>query len=1344
MFKPRSTYRIQFHQDFNFEDFERIIPYLQELGVDTIYASPIFQAVPGSMHGYDITNVQRINPEIGTERQLLSISKKLKASGINWVQDIVPNHMAFHPANEWLMDVLEQWDHSPYRNFFDIRFPNGLTDSRLMVPFLGESLEKAVEKGLLKISHKNRKPYLSYYDSYWPLNQAGITLLNAVSADVNLDPQRILDIARVQHYRLCAWQETDHQINFRRFFTVNGLICLNIQNDEVFEACHAYIFSLMKKGIFQGLRIDHIDGLYDPGAYLYKLRQAVGEHPYIVVEKILEKEEELPANWPVQGTTGYDFLALLNNLFTNVDAERPLTKMYKNVTGKSLEVNREILKKKRFILDTHMQGELDNLCRLFMELDLYQPEELDDDRSELIRKAIAAFLIYCPVYRFYDYGFPLKGEELKALQLMLEELAKEESLRPAGNLLKKIFLEDPIHGSADKRKNLALFYQRCMQFSGPLMAKGVEDTLMYTYNRFAGHNEVGDAQDLFGITTGVFHEKMIKRQRFWPLSMNGTATHDTKRGEDIRARLNVLTDLPDEWRTLVQSLEKTVHTLKPDANDSYLIYQTILGALPMPGQQDGDLEERLKQYLEKALREAKSHTDWSEPAQDYEQIAKDFATTLLENTADALDVIKVFLDEIADFGIVNSLVQLLLKFTCPGIPDVYQGNELWDLSLVDPDNRRPVDYQLRERLLIGEQDFAAVWEERGSGQVKLWLTQKLMILRKTNEQLFAEGVYIPLKVRGRYHKQLLAFARRHQNSWLVAAVPIGLAAICRSKNTKLKDFDWKDTHLILPDELCENCADVFTGLVFDHRKSNGSLLVSDLFANAPLAVLTAEVQVKKRGAGILMPLSSLPSAYGIGDMGPQAFAFADFLAATHQKYWQLLPLNPTGKAEMYSPYSAYSAMAGFNLMISPECLQHYGLLDDEILQAQQQAQKSKINYKKAVATHALLLDEAYQNFNSMPAGRLQLQFHSFQEKEGHWLNDFSYYTVLKAVHDDLPWYQWPDAYKYRDKKVLTEFIHIHTAAIHRVKWEQFIFFEQWHQLKGYANSKGIKLIGDLPFYVGYDSADVWANPKLFALDKEMNITGVAGVPPDYFNVEGQLWGMPVFNWKALKRTGYQWWILRIGKNLELFDLVRLDHFRAFAAYWNVPAGERNAITGSWEPGPGADFFAVIAETFERLPFIAEDLGEIDDRVYALRDEFKLPGMKVLQFAFGDDMPSSPHIPPNYASDNCVVYTGTHDNNTIQGWYGKDITDVERKNLDLYIGRNPSLGSVHEVLIRIAYTTVAATAIIPMQDLLGLDEKARINDPGVPEGNWGWRMKPGMLTKERRNLLRLLTRIYGRD
>jgi malto-oligosyltrehalose synthase/4-alpha-glucanotransferase len=1399
MYNPVATYRIQFHKEFSFNEFEKIIEYLEKLGITTVYASPVFASTLGSVHGYDVLDPHTINPEIGTKEQLEKISGQLKQNGIGWLQDIVPNHMAFSPSNKWLMDVLEKGKHSPYAGLFDVLWDSKLYNGKLMVPFLGSALEEAIEKGEVKLLVNENGIYLTYYNNHYPLhpnsystifhhkkrlsgdikqiiksisdlknaddakeysqkweeikNSLGkddtiVKSLNSSIEAVNNDKELLTQIINEQVYQLCYWQETDYQINFRRFFTINGLICLNIQDETVFEHYHQLIQHFLKEGIYNGLRVDHIDGLYDPSQYLDRLRELAGDETYIVVEKILEPGESLPYQWNIEGNTGYDFLALVNNVFTNKKNEAAFTKFYRQLTNDKKPIHQHLHDKKSDILYNHMEGELENLYQLFLQLKLTDRKYQSSVHPDDLKNGIAEFLIQCPVYRYYGNSFPLDEPESSQVRDILNRMRKSGIADEiAISILENTFLHKPHQGNEDYNNRAAKFYQRCMQFSGPLMAKGVEDTLMYTFNRFIGHNEVGDSPESFGINVDNFHHAMIERQENWPFSLNATATHDTKRGEDVRARLNVLSDIPEEWFNLVQQWRQLSQSYKqnnfPDANDEYLIYQSLVGNYPMPGQDEDRFEERLAAYLQKGLREAKRHSNWTAPNEEYENATIEFAKKLLNRNEGFWKSFEEFHSSIADYGIINSLSQLLLKFTCPGVPDTYQGSEFWDLSFVDPDNRRPVDYQKRIQLLkefpegVDENFWQGLWSDRYSGKIKLWLTHTLLQWRKEQKDFLQKAEYIPLTVEGSYKKNVVAFARKHQQTVYIIAVPLHLAEICKQQGQGIKEFDWKDTSILLPEKTGGQIENILTGESFEDKIS-----IKDVFSDFPVALLKTRVEEHKRGAGILLHITSLPSAFGIGDMGQEAKIFAGFLYRSKQHYWQLLPINPTEAGQGHSPYSAISSKAGNPLLISPELLVKGKLLGATKIKQYYLPRNSKLDFAKAEEVKYKLFDEAYKNFVSADFGQLREDFQQFCLKEKSWLDDFALYSVLKKQNGGKPWYEWETDLKQRSTEALQQFSIAHADDINKVKWLQFIFFRQWKELKDYCNNMNIQLIGDMPFYVSYDSSDVWANKEIFALDENGNRTGMAGVPPDAFSADGQLWGMPVFKWDVLKETNYDWWIERFKKNIELFDIVRLDHFRAFDEYWEVPARETTAKNGQWKQCPGKDFFETVQKQLGELPFIAEDLGEITPSVYQLRDAFRLPGMKVLQFAFGGDMPQSPHI-SHHHEQNFIVYTGTHDNNTTVGWYKTEADEEMKKRMNEYLARPFDEKEVHKELGRLAYASVGKIVILPMQDVLGLDEASRMNKPSSAENNWDWRLVPGQLSANAESLLKEWVYLYDR-
>jgi 4-alpha-glucanotransferase len=505
--------------------------------------------------------------------------------------------------------------------------------------------------------------------------------------------------------------------------------------------------------------------------------------------------------------------------------------------------------------------------------------------------------------------------------------------------------------------------------------------------------------------------------------------------------------------------------------------------------------------------------------------------------------------------------------------------------------------------------------------------------------------------------------------------------------------------------------------------------------------MKTEHEILKRSAGILLPIFSLPGNYPIGDFGPGAYHFADFLHRSGQSYWQILPLNQVNRIKAYSPYSPLSAFAGNILLISPDQLIGEGLLKKTGLH-KIHISRSRVNYKKAEAIKQKMIDEAYVEFSGQKIVSLNQKFEEFCEQEKYWIDDYALFITLKKQHGNRPWNEWPADLRDRNDIALQKFKKQNTANIECERFAQFIFILQWKALKNYCNNKGIKFFGDLPIYVDYDSADVWSHPHYFKLKENKEMIVVAGCPPDYFDKNGQRWGLPVYDWDVLKRDNFEWWQQRIKKNLQLFDLVRIDHFRGFSAYWEVPAENETAKDGKWSHGPGRDFFDTMEKMFPAMPFVAEDLGDIDKPVIDLRDRYQLPGMRVLMFAFGGNMSNNLHIPHNFVP-NSVVYTGTHDNNTVKGWFKKELGKKSRKILSLYLGRNVNAVNCPKAMIRFAYKSVAKLAIIPMQDILGLGPASRMNIPSVETGNWIWRLKKNQVKVNTEQKLRKLTEITGR-
>jgi len=496
-----------------------------------------------------------------------------------------------------------------------------------------------------------------------------------------------------------------------------------------------------------------------------------------------------------------------------------------------------------------------------------------------------------------------------------------------------------------------------------------------------------------------------------------------------------------------------------------------------------------------------------------------------------------------------------------------------------------------------------------------------------------------------------------------------------------------------------------------------------------------------RSSGILLHPTCLPTAYGIGDLGPAAYRFVDFLVASGQRLWQILPLTPTDPKHNNSPYHSISALAGNPLLISPELLIEEALLAESDLADVPVFPDNTIDFDAVTEFKQRLFEIAFERFQENGD---KTAFERFCIEQNFWLDDHALFVTLKDRFNGRPWIEWPSEIRRRSRSGLRTVRQELATAVRKEKFLQYIFFRQWMQLKAYCRRKEIKIIGDIPIYVHYDSVDVWCHPDLFKLDENLKPYAVSGVPPDYFSETGQLWGHPLYRWETLQDSGYRWWIARLQHNLRFCDIVRIDHFRGLVAYWEVPAEEETAVNGKWVSAPVDDFFHHLLRKFACLPIIAEDLGTISADVRETMRRYRLPGMRVLLFAFGEDFPNGAFLPHNHVK-NCLVYTGTHDNNTIRGWFETEATSETRANLLKYLGdrANVTAERIHWELIRLAMMSVADTAVIPMQDLLGLGTEARMNNPSRPAGNWHWRLGEDPIKPKLTGRLRDMTRIYGR-
>ncbi|MGK7397480.1 MAG: malto-oligosyltrehalose synthase [Candidatus Cyclobacteriaceae bacterium M3_2C_046] len=909
MYIPSATYRIQLFNQFKFKDLEKIVDYLDDLGISTIYASPMLQSRQGSTHGYDSVNPEAIDPEIGTYQEFQQLGQQLKQRNMGWLQDVVPNHMAFSPLNPWLNDVIEKGRRSRFHTYFDINWdhPNPDLQHKLLVPFLGSSLEEILSKGELKLVFETRGFTLKYFDNEYPvsvesyhqlmvLGKQFISEINASSDDdmeiylglmdeineilqepvfpdnrweilkkelhefylktlvfrglidkiiqrVNADKAQMKYLLDAQHFKLAHWQTTEQEINFRRFFTINDLICLQIEDPIVFEHYHRFLKKMYDEGLIQGIRLDHIDGLFNPGQYLRTLREQFGDDLYLTVEKILEWEEHLPAFWPIQGTTGYGFLATLSHFFTDWRNQDNFDQIYHQWIGDEPDYHQLVMDKKHFMLTQRMGGELNNLMMLMEWLNLWPAEESFNQKR--VKEALAVFLVAHPVYRIYSTRYPLSQKSLSILRRTLDyAIVRKPDLKRELEFIFDLFTST----KADSQlalDNKMYFLMRCQQFTGPLEAKGVEDTTFYLFNRLISHNEVGDKPEIFGISHQEFHERMMERMALHPLSMNATATHDTKRGEDMRVRINVLSELPDEWKIQVNNWKEInkkfiKHKEKaiPAPNDEYFIYQTLVGAFPVDGKIDQTFSTRIKDYMIKVVREGKINSNWSDPNQIYEFGICDFIDRILEPNHDFLNAAQPFIQMVTQFGIIYSMAQTLMKVTCPGVPDVYQGCELWDLSLVDPDNRRPVDYELRKKMLeaLKQQEFISfenLMDQKESGLVKFYTLYKSLQARRKHNDIFNQGKYIPLRFGGKHNWHAVGYIRQYRDQWMMVIIPRHLVLLINPGDFPLAEV-WEDTYAILPAQGPNHWENIFTG---EKTKNGDKFEIGEVLSRFPIALL---------------------------------------------------------------------------------------------------------------------------------------------------------------------------------------------------------------------------------------------------------------------------------------------------------------------------------------------------------------------------------------------------------------------------------------------------------------------------------------------------------------------------
>jgi (1->4)-alpha-D-glucan 1-alpha-D-glucosylmutase len=976
--RPLSTYRLQFHKGFRLEHARELVGYLHDLGVSHLYASPFLEARSGSMHGYDIINHERLNPEVGTEDDLRGLARELGAREMCIVLDIVPNHMGVSTRTPWWRDVLQHGRASQYAEFFDIDW-NPLKPelhNKLLLPVLGDQYGEELEQGRLQVRNNDGELVVQYYDHDFPLDPQSLPLIfdaqggvpadenKRSSADLNavaelierlrtLPPHSTTDPAQarermktwdsirprwtellrnssavkalldralpaingrpgesgsfdllhllleLQVYRLAHWRVSGEEINYRRFFDVNDLVGLRMENPQVFAATHRMLRRMLAEKLISGVRIDHCDGMLNPRQYLIRLQmlyaaaringlEAVeplaengisqeiqnafsqndwmySQHPlYAVVEKILEPGEELPEEWPVDGTSGYDFTNLVNGIFIDQQNEHAFDRIYLRFAGPMTDVDTLIYQSKKLIMHTALASEVNVLTHLLGEISSDDRRARDYTLKTLrdsIREAIACF----PVYRTY---IDERGEYTQRDREYIERaIRRAKRLNPGTSESVFDFLRDTLllkGGRLDEmlyRRRL-YFVLKFQQLTGPVMAKGLEDTVCYVYNRFISVNEVGGSPKHFGLHVDDFHHGNARRAERWPNSMLATSTHDTKRSEDVRARLNVLSEMPKLWSAFVMRARRMNRGKKitisdgrtaPDPNEEYLLYQTLVGMWPVQAhmQDRGELIQRLQDYMTKAVHEAKVNLSWVNQCPEYVDALRNFIAAILTDSARTnafVEVLQDFLQPIAYFGIINSLAQTTLKLTSPGNPDVYQGTELWDFSLVDPDNRRPVDYALRRELLASLRqpntnppdlchELIDSWQD---GRIKMWTTLRALEVRREHPELFHQGGYVPLQATG-MTRNVCAFARVHHArnaatpEMAVVAVPRFAYAMMGGKPSASLEEAWGNSAINIPEEGPQEFTNVFTGETV--RAEGCSLLCRELFHQFPVALL---------------------------------------------------------------------------------------------------------------------------------------------------------------------------------------------------------------------------------------------------------------------------------------------------------------------------------------------------------------------------------------------------------------------------------------------------------------------------------------------------------------------------
>lgn len=860
------TYRLQVHAGFTLSDAQRILPYLAQLGVSHIYLSPCLQAFPGSTHGYDVTDPRHISADLGGEAAWKSFVEAARAQHLHILLDFVPNHMSASEHNAWWDDVLAHGPYSEYAGYFDIR-PPAHEPFRVHICTLAHAYGESLEKGELVLEVRDGRPRVKHYDSSWPLAPAswGLLLgdedaclaelmelhsavapgeaergryrrgleraeailaeasragrLEAAMARTREDPDRLDEILRRQFFALHSWKLAGELTNYRRFFDVSGLVGLKIEDPTVFEAAHARIEAMIREEQLSGLRLDHPDGLRDPIGYFKRLRALLPEGR-LYVEKILETDERLPEDWPIDGTVGYEFMAKVNRLWMDDRRIDAFTATYADFTGHTVNFAALVRAKKREIVESTFSADLDRLSAAALRIARADWRTRDLSPRQL-REALARITTTLAVYRTYRTAQTLTAtderifaEAVQSARISAAEAGPSAVGAAAFDFLCALFTKAELAPAEEQ------FVASWQQLTPAVMAKGVEDTTFYLFDRLVSCNEVGSQASLMGISAEKFHEFCHYLSDRWPNNLLATSTHDNKRSEDVRTRISLLSEIPDRWaEALHQWSQLTAPAWKnrtPDRHAEYLLYQTLIGAWPLT-------QERCWQYMLKACREAKVRTSWHEPNTGYEENIRGFVDGVF-HTPEFIESLEAFIAPLILPGRINSLAQTLIKMIAPGVPDFYQGCELWDLSLVDPDNRRPVDYELRAELLercrsLSADEAVADWD---CGLPKIWMTMRLLALRRRRKADFQpQSRYQPLIAQGAHLGNLLAF-RRGEN--LIAVVPRFSMTI---------NGDWGDTLLPLPRGVWVN--------VFTDARLQGSVGPADLFGAFPVALLVRDL-----------------------------------------------------------------------------------------------------------------------------------------------------------------------------------------------------------------------------------------------------------------------------------------------------------------------------------------------------------------------------------------------------------------------------------------------------------------------------------------------------------------------